>query len=111
MTTPGASNRWPSSHLAGAIAYVGGLVTGIVVLAVEKEDRFVRFHAMQSTVFFIAVLVAHLALSGVPILGKVLYVPFLMGVVGIWAFLMYQAFNGHRYKLPYIGDFAERQLR
>jgi uncharacterized membrane protein len=111
MTTSGAPNQGLSPQLAGAIAYVGGLVTGIVVLAVEKEDRFVRFHAMQSIVFFIAVLVAHLALSGVPFLGKVLYVPFLMGVVGIWAFLIYQAFNGRRYKLPYFGDFAERQLR
>lgn len=111
MTTPGASNHGLSPHLAGALAYVGGAVTGIVILAVEKEDRFVRFHAMQSTIFFLGVLVAHLALSGVPVLGKALYVPFVMGVVGLWAFLMYQAFNGRRYKLPYIGDFAERQLR
>jgi uncharacterized membrane protein len=111
MTTTGTSNGGLSPQIAGAIAYVGGLVTGIVVLAVEKDDRFVRFHAMQSIVFFGAVLVAHLALSGVPFLGKVLYVPFLLGVVGVWAFLIYQAFNGHRYKLPYIGDFAERQLR
>jgi len=109
MTTSGKSGLPP--HVIAAVAYLGGVITGIVVLSFEKEDRFVRFHAMQSTVTFLIVLVAHLVLTGLPVVGKALYFPFVLGVAALWVFLMVQAFNGHLYKLPYIGDFAERQLR
>ena len=111
MTVPDNSRSRLSPQLVAALAYLGGVITGVVLLSVEKEDRFVRFHAMQSTVTFLIVLVAHLALTGLPVLGKALYVPFVLGVAALWVFLMVQAFNGHRYKLPYIGEFAERQLR
>lgn len=114
MTAPGPKpepkQRRFTPEVAAVLAYVGGLITGIVMLAVEKEDRFVRFHAMQSTVTFLIVFFAHLAMTGLPVLGRALYYPFVVGVAALWVFLMVQAFNGQRYKLPYIGDFAERQL-
>jgi len=111
MTVPDARKSGLPPHVVAVLAYVGGVITGIVVLSLEKEDKFVRFHAMQSTITFLIVLVAHLALAGLPVLGRALYFPFVVGVAALWVFLMVQAFNGHRYKLPYIGDFAERQLQ
>jgi len=111
MTAPGADKGGLPPYVVAVLAYLGGVITGVVVLAVEKEDRFVRFHAMQSTVTFLIVLVAHLVLTGLPVVGNALYVPFVLGVAVLWVFLMVQAFNRHLYKLPYIGDFAERQLR
>lgn len=111
MTGNPAKSGGLSPNLAAALAYLGGFATGILFLAVEKHDRFVRFHAMQSTITFVAVLVAHLLLRSVPIIGPWFRVPFQMGVVALWAWLIYQAFQGHRYKLPYIGDFAEQQLK
>lgn len=113
MTEP--TPRKPGSgmepKLAAAIAYLGGVITGVVMLIVEKDDQYVRFHAKQSTVTFLAVLVAHLVLMGVPVIGWLLYVPFIIGVVCLWVFLMVKAFNGQRYKLPYIGDFVENQFK
>jgi uncharacterized membrane protein len=100
-----------SPHVAGVLAYLGGAITGIVLLVVEKHDRFVRFHAMQSAVTFLLVLVAHLALSGLGRVGRALIIPFLVGVALLWVFLMVQAFRGRTFKLPYIGDFAEHQLK
>ena len=58
-----------SSNVAGALCYLLGLVTGIVFLMIEKEDRFVRFHAMQSIVLSVAVFVVSLVLGFIPILG------------------------------------------
>ena len=98
-------------QFAGALAYLGGAVSGLILLLVEKQDRFVRFHAMQSTITFLLVLVAHLALSGLPWVGPILRIPFVVAVIVLWVFLMYQAFSGNRYKLPYVGDFAEHQLK
>jgi uncharacterized membrane protein len=105
------SRRTLSPEVAATLAYVAGALSGIVMLAAEKEDRFVRFHAMQSVVTFLLVIVAQFFLTGLPVLGRALYVPFLLGVALLWVFLMVQAFQGRRYKLPYIGDFVEHQLR
>lgn len=106
----GKSTTGLDPNLAGALAYLGGMVSGIVLLFIEKESRYVRFHAMQSTIAFLAVLLVHLILTATPIIGWVLIVPFILLVVALWVFLMYQALNGREYKLPYIGDVAERRL-
>ncbi len=97
--------------LIAAVAYFGGLITGAVILVVEKQDRFVRFHAMQSVVVFVAVLVLHLVLAGLPLLGVVLYLPFLIVVIALWVMLMVKAWRGETYKLPYLGDLAEQLLK
>ena len=39
-------------NLAAALAYLGGMLSGIAFLILEKENRYVRFHAMQSTITF-----------------------------------------------------------
>lgn len=101
----------PSSHVIAVLAYLGGALTGIVVLVMEKKDQFVRFHAMQSTVTFLLVLFANLLITNVPVIGRLAYYPFALAVFGLWVALMVKAFQGERYKLPYIGDFAERQLK
>jgi len=39
-------------NIAGLLCYVLGWVTGIIFLFIEKENKFVRFHAVQSIVVF-----------------------------------------------------------
>ncbi len=98
-------------NLAAALAYLGGFVTGLVLLAVEKESRFVRFHAMQSTVLFLGVLVLSIAVNSILLLGALLYAFVLFpAVVILWLVLMFKAYNGERFKLPIVGDFAEKQI-
>src|ERR1700688_3871203 len=55
----GSGNTGLSSNVAGALAYILGLITGILFLVLEpyKSDRFVRFHAMQSVLFSVACIV------------------------------------------------------
>jgi uncharacterized membrane protein len=109
--TAGAGPVPPSrARLLAALAYALGLVSAVAVLLVEKRDPFVRFHAMQSLVTFVGVLVAHLVLSGLPVIGLVVRLPFVVAVVGLWIVLMVRAFRGERYHLPHIGDFAEHLL-
>ena len=96
---------------AAALAYVGGLLTGLLFLFLEKEDRFVRFHAMQSTIAFLGVVIAHLLLSSTPIFGRFFSVIFVIAVAAMWLFLMFKAFKGQWYKLPYVGDWAEQQTK
>lgn len=113
MTGPARPSRTSrlDPNLAAALAYVGGAVTGIIFLLVENENRYVRFHAMQSAVTFLGVLIVHLILGGLPLIGWALYLPFILGVVVLWFVLMFKALRGEQYKLPYIGDWVEQQLR
>jgi len=111
VTDPQSPSGTSNPRFLATLAYAGGVITGAVLLAAEKRDRFVRFHAMQSVVTFLGVLLVHLILAGVPVLGLVLFLPFLIGVFGLWVFLMIKAWQGATYKLPYLGDLAEHLLR
>ena len=113
MITPASdsSSTGLEPNLAAALAYLAGFITGIVLLVVEKKNGYVRFHAMQSTVLFIVVLGLSIAVSAFPLVGPLLYAFILFpAVVILWLVMMFKAYNGERFKLPVIGDFAEKQL-
>jgi uncharacterized membrane protein len=111
MTSVDPSSTALDPKLAAALAYLAGFITGIVMLVIEKKSRFVRFHAMQSTVFFVAVLIASVVIHSIPLLGALLYAFLLFpAVVIIWLVLMFKAYNGEYFKLPVAGDFSEKQI-
>lgn len=100
-----------TENMAGLLTYIAGWVTGIVFLLTEKENSFVRFHAMQSIVVFVPLTVLSWIVGALPFIGGFIGSILWMLVLVLWLFLMYQAFQGKRYKLPWAGDFAESQLR
>lgn len=99
-----------NENLMGAATYLLGFITGIVFLLLEKQSKFVRFHAMQSTLLFGAIFVANIALGFVPVLGWL--VGLLLSLVSfvLWIVCMWKAFQGETYKVPYVGNLAEQQL-
>lgn len=100
-----------NQNLMGALTYLFGFITGVIFLLVEKDNKFVRFHAMQSTIFFGGVFVANVVLGFIPILGwMVAMVLWLVSVIA-WILLMVKAYQGEMYKLPYVGNIAEEQLK
>ena len=92
---------------AGWLSYLGGWVTGLVFLLLKRENRFVRFHAMQSLIFFGAMGMATTVFSHIPLLG---FIGTGLGFVSFicWMVLMVKAARGRYYKLPIIGDYAEK---
>lgn len=110
-------------NLAGALTYALGIITGVLFLVLEpyRNDRFVRFHAMQSILFTAACVAfsiswiivwgilfsisGYLALVAVP-----LRLLISLGIFAFWLFLMYQAYNQREYRIPYIGALAARQV-
>jgi len=123
MTTPnvspggGTTASGLAQNVAGALAYLLGPITGIIFLVVEKENRFVRFHAMQSTVLSIAWIIVSVCLSfftAVPVLGWIvsLLTSLVLGLAGfiLWLVLMWKAFQGEEWELPIVGPFARKQL-
>jgi uncharacterized membrane protein len=92
-------------NTAAALSYVLGWLTGIVFLLVEK-DPFVRFHAMQSIVVFGALTL----LSFLPVVGWVLSPLIMIIAFALWLLLIYKAYQGEEFKLPWVGDFAKQML-
>jgi uncharacterized membrane protein len=95
------------ARTAGLLSYLFLWVTGIIFLLLEKENRFVRFHAAQSIILFGGLGILQAIFSAIPYLG------FISGGLGFvvficWIFMMYTAYKGRYYKLPIVGDYAER---
>jgi uncharacterized membrane protein len=103
-------------NVAGALAYVT-IIPAIVFLVLEpfNRKRFVRFHAFQCLFFAVAWTVLWIVLSiiaHIPFLGwATLIVWPLVSLVGfiIWLVLVLKAYQGQMFKLPVIGDMAEKQ--
>jgi len=98
-----------SANVAGLLCYVLGWISGIVFLVIEKKSKFVKFHAWQSIMTFGVLTVASLVLGWIPIIGLVF--DWIIGILGLvlWIVLMIQAGTGKMWKLPWVGNWAERQ--
>ncbi|HEX6465608.1 MAG TPA: DUF4870 domain-containing protein [Vicinamibacterales bacterium] len=95
------------ANVAAALSYLIGFITGIVFLLVEKENRFVRFHAMQSTMFFLGVVIIDVVLRVIPLLGLLAVIFVVIPVSAIvWLLMMYEAYQGEEFKLPLVGQWA-----
>lgn len=111
-----------SDTAAGAIAYLT-IIPAIIFLVVEPYNKrpFVRFHSFQSIglcvawfAIWILVMIVHMVLHFIPLIGLLFaFVDLAIGVgfFLLWLFVILKASKGEWYKLPFIGDFAEKQAR
>ncbi|MEN8614265.1 DUF4870 domain-containing protein [Dehalogenimonas sp. THU2] len=100
-----------SPNVAGLLSYAGGWVSGLIFLALEKENRFVRFHAAQSIIVFGILNIISMSLGWIPGAGGVISGLVLAFSLVFWIVLMVKAYQGVTYKLPMIGDIAESLAR
>lgn len=100
-------------NLEGALAYFFGLLTGILFLILEKDNKFIKFHAVQSIVVSVAAMVI-LTVVGtilifIPIIGWILDILLYLGTLILWLLLMFKAYQKEIFKLPIAGDIAAKQ--
>lgn len=113
---PSSMNMEPNT--AAGLSYLAGWITGLIFFLVEKQNRFVRFNAMQSILLSAAAVVASIVLTIVltivafipviGLLGLLLWPLFYLAAFGVWIYLLINAFQGKYIKLPIIGNYAER---
>jgi len=97
-------------NLAGLLCYLAGFVTGIIFLVIEKNSKFVRFHAMQSIIVFGGLVVVNIVLGYIPIIGWAIGLLVAPLTFILWIVLMIKAYQGQTFKLPIVGDIAEKQV-
>ena len=108
-------------NIAAALAYLT-FIPAIVFLVVEpfKKNRFIRFHSFQSIFLTLAAVagglvlkLVFLVLSLIPLLGHLLLllisVIVFLGCVILWLVLVVKALQGEMFRLPLIGELAQRQ--
>jgi uncharacterized membrane protein len=120
--TPGKTLLGMESNVAAMLCYLPlcclGFILAVVAVIVEKENRFVRFHAFQSLLVHAVVLVVSIALVMVKVVlafvsgllsffvSLVLF-PVGLALVGLLIFLMIKAYGNELFKLPTLGDMAQ----
>ncbi|MFD0961785.1 DUF4870 domain-containing protein [Paenibacillus chungangensis] len=116
MMEPTPVNPEPSStgldpKVAGLLCYLLGFITGIIFLVVEKQSRFVKFHALQSIAVSVILIALNLVLSFIPFIGALFAL--ILTPIGfiLWIALMLLALQGKQFKLPVIGNWVEEQAR
>jgi len=110
LPATGKSSTGMPPNVAGLLCYLAGWITGLVFFLIEKESRFVRFHAMQSMITFGGITVLFVALGFIPVIGWLVMPVLGLVQVVLWILLMVKAFQGERFKLPVIGDLAEKYI-
>ena len=118
----GKSSTGMQANVAGLLCYVLGWISGLVFFLIEKENKFVRFHAMQSIVVFGALTVLQIVIGILIGLFAAIHVYFLTPILGLlypllglaglvlWIILMVKAYQGVKFKLPIAGDIAEKNV-
>jgi uncharacterized membrane protein len=110
-----------ADNVAGMLAYIT-IIPAIIFLVMEpyNKNRFVRFHSWQNVFLHLAwiaawivLMIASAVLAFIPVLGHLaaflLWMALCIGGVVIWVVLLMKANQGQMYKLPVIGDMAEKQ--
>ena len=114
-------------NIAALLSYIFGWVSGLIFFLMEKDSRLVRFHAMQSILLNVLIIVLVivfwiltfiLVLIGAAIgdvigtifslLATLLWLAFSVGILIAWILCLVKAFQGQYFKLPIIGNFAEK---
>lgn len=114
------TSKGPAANVAGALCYILGWVSGLVFILLRNQDKFVRFHAMQSVIVFgtltieeSVVIVIGLGIAGLAPVNLITLPTLLILALCflVWVLLMVKAYQGAMYKLPWAGNLAEKWAR
>lgn len=107
-----------SPDIAGVLCYSVGWISGIVMLLIKKENRYIRFHALQSIITFGILTVPIIVLNLITLKNGILHLSLvilywiiIVFSVFLWILLMYKAYQGQIYRLPLTGHITTRLFR
>jgi uncharacterized membrane protein len=123
----GKSSTGLDENIAALLSYIFGWVSGLIFFLIEKDSRLVRFHAMQSLLFNVLVGVIAIALwivlfvvfmiaaqlssalaTVLSLISVLVWGIFLLAILAGFILCLVKAFQGQYFKLPVIGNFAEK---
>ncbi|HZW68168.1 MAG TPA: DUF4870 domain-containing protein [Pseudogracilibacillus sp.] len=110
-TTNQATSTGLDENIAAALTYPFGFITGLIFLLIEKNNQFVKFHALQSIFTSISLMVVFTVIGLIPIIGIIVSLLMTPVMIIVSILLIYKAYKGEWFKVPFIGDLVENQLK
>ena len=96
-----------NENIGGLLAYAFGAVSGLLLYLLEKENKTIRFHALQSLIVFGGLWVLSMFVGVIPVVGWIVAVLLMPISLILWVYLMISAYQGKKPKLPIAGKIAE----
>jgi len=116
-SSPQKTSTGLEPNLAAALSYLCGWVTGLIFFLMEKDNNFVRFHALQSIIVsagFTVLMIAAGILTHIPVVGWLFWIVAypVLGIASFiaWILLMIKAYQGQRFHFPVAGEIAEKHV-
>jgi len=106
----GKSSTGMNQNVAGLLCYILGWITGIVFVIIEKESKFVLFHAWQSIFTFAGLMVASFVLGLIPILNLIIVPLVRIFSFILWIVLLVKSYEGEMWRVPVAGNYAAKQV-
>jgi len=120
----GSTQLGVAPNVGGLLCYAPcciGLIFSIVAVIVEKQNRFLRFHAFQGLLFHAAVFVLAIAVqilltiigfvsAGLALIGSMLWLLVVLAMLAAEILLMVKAYNNEEYELPTLGPLARKYM-
>lgn len=117
---PASAGTGLAPNIASLLCYICMPITSIIFLVIEKDSLDVKFHAWQGTIFGVAYIVLLIALQIVAailgaiigVLGAIVGILIPVAAIGaliIWIICMVKAYQGEKWKIPYLGDYAAKK--
>jgi len=91
------------------LCYALGFVTGLIFLAVEKDSRLVKFHALQSTLLFASLFIINVVLYYIPLIGWFFNMLLVPAALVCWIVCMLLALQEKKFIVPIVGPIADRE--
>lgn len=117
------------ANVAAALGYIIGIL-GLINFLIEKENKFVRFHGIQSVLFsvgigavftviwivliilaFILAAISEVLAAMMGLIMTLLFLAFFVAIFGGLIFAAYKAYQGQIFKLPIVGNIAEKIVK
>ncbi len=101
-------------NIVSVLCYLVIWITGIIFYLVEKDNKVVKFHALQSVLTFLPLNILYWVLASIFWWSDITYIlSILVGLLMLilWVVLMIKAYQGEKYKLPIVGDIADNATK
>jgi uncharacterized membrane protein len=104
-------------NIEAALCYLGAWITGLIFYLIDDKNKAIRFHALQSIFVFLPLMILGWIFggffgfvrygSGLNFLWWISMIIWVLTVI-LWLILMIKAFQGQKFKVPIVGDLAEK---
>jgi len=109
LETIGKSSTGMDENIAALVSIIVAPITSLIFFMIEKDSKFVKFHAAQSGILAVALYVLGFIFGIIPIIGWLLALILPLVAFVLFIILLIKAYNGEWYELPIIGEIAMQQ--